>query len=536
MSALERFARNNHSMRARRERQQRLKPKPKPVHVVVYYHHDNVSDDGSGAGGYASSSSSLFSRRTDMIINQVLSPTIRHFGFDGASFNNRRSLSPRDKNRSPDSGDDEEKKQQHKHTRDRHEWDKAELLDLSDAVRACLRDSNSSNNNNNNNNNALLLSRGIADRLSGFLEAAVRDEGRKHPGLDYATVEYARLDKMVGEILLFAENNNNNNTNTSPGNDNDNNNNNTAMSSSSNNTRFRADTSLAKTLWRSWRRRFREHLFLMDQRRCARLVDGDGARLRNVVFDLGKWHTPRLSGPVSEVEGDLTFEPGHWWLNTTCAERDGIIDRSQETPTKGRYGFAALPLLTGSEEQVLYPNDDHNNNMTVKYVREGKMSDMHVALICQVGRQIRVLRGYRLKSVFAPAAGLRYDDIYTIKQYGCRRTDPATTTNRYRLELTLQRRADQRPLEDVLRVPRPSQVDDWALYEKLEGDKVRMLLGQSGYLAWKLRQQDEGLERDEWRRAKLFSSSAASSSSSSYYLPVQGSGSGQGGGGGPGEK
>jgi len=56
-------------------------------------------------------------------------------------------------------------------------------------------------------------------------------------------------------------------------------------------------------------------------------------------------------------------------------------------------------------------------------------------------------------------------------------------------------------------MPKPSQLDDWALYEKLEGDKVKMLLGQTGYLSWKLRQQEEKVNRDEWRRAKMFRAS-----------------------------
>ncbi len=97
-----------------------------------------------------------------------------------------------------------------------------------------------------------------------------------------------------------------------------------------------------------------------------------------------------------------------WWLNITCAERDGIVNSSLETPTKGCYGITALPLLTGSEELI--------RDNTVKYVREGRSFDMHVPLISQVGRKIRILRGYKLKSIFAPSAGLRYDGLY-VKPY-----------------------------------------------------------------------------------------------------------------------
>lgn len=95
--------------------------------------------------------------------------------------------------------------------------------------------------------------------------------------------------------------------------------------------------------------------------------------------------------------------PPSWWLNLACAHRDGIVGNAHERPTKDRYGVAALPLLTGTEEHL-------GGNM-YRYCREGKLSDMHFSLMSQVGTQIRLLRGYRLKSLYAPAAGLRYDGV-----------------------------------------------------------------------------------------------------------------------------
>lgn len=90
-----------------------------------------------------------------------------------------------------------------------------------------------------------------------------------------------------------------------------------------------------------------------------------------------------------------------WWLHLTCAERDGIVARSLEKPTKGKYGMLALPLLTGHEELLA--------GGAVKYIREGGALDMHIPLISQVGRQIRILRGHSLKSIWAPESGVRYD-------------------------------------------------------------------------------------------------------------------------------
>ncbi|KAI1168602.1 hypothetical protein F5B18DRAFT_187334 [Nemania serpens] len=438
MSMLERFARHNHSLRACRGR-----PYFKTKSVQI--------SDGHGH--------SLFSRQRD-IMNQMLSPTIKHFSFDGSSSLtlSRRSPSPRGQSSEQFTSNELAES----------DWNRTKLLLLSDSVRARLRDGNAS---------------GLCgERLSSFLDIVLKDEERKHPTLDFDIIEYARLDKLLSELLQFADT-------IKPSN-----------LAPELLLRFRVNVSQAKGLRRLWRRRFREQYFMMDQHRCAVLVEG--GRLKDVSFnssldyDLGKWQTKKLTGPVSEVEANLEFEPGHWWLNITCAERDGIVNSSLETPTKGCYGFTALPLLTGSEELIR-----HN---IVRYVREGHTSDMHTSLISQVGRKIRIIRGYRLKSIFAPEAGLRYDGLYTIRQYGFKLD---SNVNKYRLELTLERAADQRLFEEVRKVPRPSQLDDWALYEKLEGDKVKLLQGEASYLEWKLKQREEKIDQEAWKRARLFKAS-----------------------------
>ncbi|KAI1082282.1 PUA-like domain-containing protein [Whalleya microplaca] len=440
MSVLERFARYNHSTRARRER---LLLKPKPIQTTT--------DDGQDR--------SLFSRQKD-IMNQIVSPTIRHFSFDGAGgfpFS-KRSPSPRAISKESLTSDEYSELG----------WDQASLLELSDSVRASLRHDKTVGPN--------------AEKLSSFLEAALQDEERRQPTLDFETIEFARLDKLLAKILHFAEMVKV-----------------TAFTSDLLPLRFRVDVSHAKSLRRIWRRRFREQYFMMDQHRCAMLVQG--GRLKDVSFnsslsyDLGKWHT-KINDPISELEGNLQFEAGHWWLNITCAERDGIVASSFEVPTKGRYGITALPLLTGQEE-MLRAN-------TFKYIREGRSSDMHIAVISQVGRQIRILRGYRLKSIFAPQAGIRYDGLYTIKQYGCKLDNK---TNTHRLELTLERVPDQKHMQELKKIPKPSQLDDWDLYEKLEGDKIKLLQGETSYLEWKLIRQEQKIDREDWKRSRLFRAS-----------------------------
>lgn len=162
------------------------------------------------------------------------------------------------------------------------DWNRTKLLGLSDSVRAGLRGGNVSSSD--------------TETLSNFLEAALKDEERKYPTLDFEIIEYARLDKLLAELLQFAD----------------------TMKAGDLTPelllRFRVNVSEAKNLRRLWRRRFREQFFMMDQHRCAVLVEG--GRLKDVSFnssldyDLGKWQTKRLTGTVSEVEANLQFEPG----------------------------------------------------------------------------------------------------------------------------------------------------------------------------------------------------------------------------------
>lgn len=58
-------------------------------------------------------------------------------------------------------------------------------------------------------------------------------------------------------------------------------------------------------------------------------------------------------------------------------------------------------MLTGREEGL-------PDGRSV-YIREGEAREMHNNLVSQVGQKIRILRGFRLKSLHTPKAGIRYD-------------------------------------------------------------------------------------------------------------------------------
>lgn len=70
-----------------------------------------------------------------------------------------------------------------------------------------------------------------------------------------------------------------------------------------------------------------------------------------------------------------------------------------------------------------------------------------------------------------------------------------SSTNRYRVEVVLERAENQDAMNVVEAVPWPSQLDDWHLYEKHEAETVRKHLGERGYIEWKIRKEEEKLDR-----------------------------------------
>ncbi|KAM0334372.1 hypothetical protein ACHAQA_001398 [Verticillium albo-atrum] len=312
--------------------------------------------------------------------------------------------------------------------------DQDALLDLCDAVRASLRDHKTLGPKTGH----------ISSILQSFLEA----EDQSISLVDAAVIRHACLDKLLAEIIATAR--------TPPVED--------------TSPRLNIDVATAQRLKKAWESRFRDEYFSMDDARMRQLLRG---RLKDVDHAVQqKDNFKRYVARTSCCDPSRTdFEAGHWWLNLACAHRDGIVGNAHERPTKGRYGVAALPLLTGTEE--------HLGGNLYKYVREGKLSDMHFSLMSQVGTQIRLLRGYRLKSMFAPTAGVRYDGLFIIRAYGTKR-DPVS--EKHRLELTLERLAGQRAAADLLAVPRPSQLDDWELYETCEAETTRKRMGPRSFM------------------------------------------------------
>ena len=87
-----------------------------------------------------------------------------------------------------------------------------------------------------------------------------------------------------------------------------------------------------------------------------------------------------------------------------CAYRDGIVGTALPGITTGAYGVTAFTLVDGLEVEGENPGE-------IVFLRQGALRDIGVPLLTEIGRSIRILRGYQLRSKYAPTAGLRYDGL-----------------------------------------------------------------------------------------------------------------------------
>ncbi|PQK12119.1 hypothetical protein BB8028_0003g07370 [Beauveria bassiana] len=203
------------------------------------------------------------------------------------------------------------------------------------------------------------------------------------------------------------------------------------------------EVALAYNLQRNWRLRFRQEYFDLDKKRLEKFATKYG-QLRDIaftdtlVFAHGRWQAMRCES-LSEVEGDQQFEPG----------------------------------------------------------QDSTLSDAPVTLISQVGARTRLLRGHCLKSQFAPKSGVRYDGLYIIRQYGHKLQEE---TGIHRVVITLERVLGQKPMEELVQVPRPSQMDEWLIFEKYEGEMVKKRQGNEAFTEWKVEKAQEKADHSEWER------------------------------------
>ena len=160
-------------------------------------------------------------------------------------------------------------------------WDRDELLKMTDSVRT-----------------SIAACRGLgqkADDLSDFLEKALKDEDRRAPSLNFATLEYAHLDKLLTDLRGLGD--------ASPPSN---------LASELSEPFWIGLVTNATKLESAWGRRFGEEYIMIDQYRCTGLFED---RLKHINYlncsedESRKWNIGIL-GPVSEVEGNLQFDLG----------------------------------------------------------------------------------------------------------------------------------------------------------------------------------------------------------------------------------
>lgn len=72
----------------------------------------------------------------------------------------------------------------------------------------------------------------------------------------------------------------------------------------------------------------------------------------------------------------------------------------------------------------------------------------------------------------------------------------------YTLRLTLERLQHQESMESIVDIPKPSQLDDWNLYEELESTRIRETEGKAKFDSWIAGRSVEGIERTQWRHTR----------------------------------
>ncbi|KAI9701184.1 MAG: hypothetical protein M1836_001853 [Candelina mexicana] len=156
--------------------------------------------------------------------------------------------------------------------------------------------------------------------------------------------------------------------------------------------------------------------------------------------------------------GHSGFEVGDWWIETTYAYQDGIIDDSRDGITADEDGAYAIVV-----------RDDHE-------IDSGR-PDMMVYRATGTGRGkfmlmrnlnsracVRVLRSSRSKSEWAPRAGVRYDGLYVVTGYGVKLD--TIQKDEWVYTFRLSREEGQPSMEKALRHPTAEEYNSRQAYEK----------------------------------------------------------------------
>ncbi|KAK4230822.1 hypothetical protein QBC38DRAFT_9105 [Podospora fimiseda] len=311
-----------------------------------------------------------------------------------------------------------------------------------------------------------------SEKLSDFLDTALYAELQQSHPIKMDMIQYARLDKLVGDICSLE--------NKEP------------RPSQQVNEQIQKAIRLHKT----WLQRFKFQYFDIDNIRRGHLENK--GRLQGICMGKTDWEVDNKQ----KFKKADAFHVSKWWLNLACAHRDSIVNSVIENKaTITPYKACTIPLLTGRENVI-------HVHKTVYTLYSQPRTPLFWQLLSQVGNEVRILRGHELRSSLAPEAGIRYDGVWKLSGLKTSLTkDPADPTNEkldiHQLELTLERKSDQKHMAEVIKIPTPSQMDDWQLYQQIEERKIGQIQGLGQEWLRQRREIQEQLERDSTKRAEI---------------------------------
>ncbi|KAF7904085.1 hypothetical protein EAF00_001419 [Botryotinia globosa] len=294
------------------------------------------------------------------------------------------------------------------------------------------------------------------------LESLIDDLLDEGPSLEFEVITYARLDKIVDEILQHVRNN--------------------FLSQGAS---FRQIMRKAQKLREQWIETFGDRFHTMDDERL-RFMKQHGC-LRDIelqttakISDLdGPTWKIRRAATFSEKEANENFEPGAWFLNTHCAVRDGIVPDAKDGFTWGVNGKpVAFSMLSGFEIKG-------SGKRQWVHIIESRVSAYHARRLTCVGNVIRLLRGYKLKSERAPRLGVRYDGLYKIESWGQVLLKLSAGPDIYRNTITLVELSGQNTMEDLDVIPTPWQMDNFLIYKKMIENDIKAREGEAAYKEYK---------------------------------------------------
>ncbi|KAF7955462.1 uncharacterized protein EAE97_000721 [Botrytis byssoidea] len=294
------------------------------------------------------------------------------------------------------------------------------------------------------------------------LESLIDDLLDEGPSLEFEVITYARLDKIVDEILQHVRNN--------------------FLSQGAS---FRQIMRKAQKLREKWIETFGDRFHTMDDERL-RFMKESGC-LRDIELQttakISELYGPtwkiRRAATFSEKEANENFEPGAWFLNTHCAVRDGIVPDAKDGFTWGVNGKpVAFSMLSGFEIKG-------SGKRQWVHVIESRVSAYHARRLMCVGNVIRLLRGYKLKSERAPRLGVRYDGLYKIESWGQVLLKLSAGPDIYRNTITLVELSGQNTMEDLDVIPTPWQMDNFLIYKKMIENDIKAREGEAAYKEYK---------------------------------------------------